>query len=114
MSLDYASEKFMVAVHSMAVSIDRLQKRLEYAYSSFHTLSVDDFPTKELKDAFAEIMKRLTADKSDSEEGYVPRTLRLMSDADSRDLAERIVSLYHAIESERHAVELRKVGRSRL
>jgi hypothetical protein len=97
MSLDYAHEKLMTAVGGLATGTARLQQRLADAAMCFVAIKPeDDFPDEELRRAFLGIMDDLTFE--DGADGRIAATMRVTSDEDARDLAKRIVSLYHAVD----------------
>lgn len=102
MGLEYASEKLGAAIGMMAQSTAPLQKRLEYAFMTFHPMRPDeDLPTEELKSLYGEIIDMLTADKSDSHAGYVPTTTARMSDEMAASVIEKIVVLDTLVHLER-------------
>jgi hypothetical protein len=93
MAEDYEREKLGNAVDALAASAAPIQKRLEYAFTSMHTMMAHGFTDPEREAEFAEIIKRLTADKSDEEAGFVPTTCAKMSDDEAVEIAQLIVDL---------------------
>ncbi|TBE66404.1 hypothetical protein ELH00_10605 [Rhizobium ruizarguesonis] len=91
---DYVREKFLSSIHMMAVSPVPLQKRLEYAYMTFHPIKEEDLPTDELKGFYRDLMEKLTKVK-DQQEGYVPATTRQMTDEEAREAAELIFNIFY-------------------
>jgi hypothetical protein len=99
MSIEYAQEKLMVAVGVLATGTGRLQERLaDAALSALIRLKPDDFPEGDLRRKFSGIIDDLTYAPAQGEEGRIAATLKLTNDDDAREIAKRIVSLYHAIE----------------
>lgn len=93
MAEDYEREKLGNAVYALAVSAEPIQKRLEYAFTAMHTMINHGFTDPEREAEFAEIIDRLTADKSDEDEGYVPTTCARLSDEEAGEIARAIVDL---------------------
>jgi hypothetical protein len=88
----YAYEKFSTAVAYMATSPAPIQDRILLAYGSFHPVTSSDFASDpDLRSAFDEIMGLLRADKSDPVQGYVPITVRGMSEEEAAKVADLIV-----------------------
>src|SRR5437870_155989 len=100
MSIDYADEKYAVAVHSLATGPGRVQERLHSAAMSLTRLQEgDDLPDPEMRAEHKAIMAMLTTVKHDPHErGLFQVTLDAMSDDDAHDLAERILNLFLQIQ----------------
>jgi len=99
LSLDYISEKLTNAVHLLATSTESLQKRLEFAALSCHTISgpphsEEGFPTDELKMRFIEWWRALTAKQAQGDEGALVATTRSLTDEEARRLAEELFNIY--------------------
>ena len=102
-----ASEKFYLAILSMARGEGSLKTRLFDAYLIIHTLRMEDFP-EDLRKEFAEIISKLTENETPvDDEGRVQATLNAMSDRYAWSLIEKIVKLYDEI-SRKYAIELLK------
>lgn len=93
MSEDYEREKLGNAVDALAASAAPIQKRLEYAFTAFHTLMAHGFTDSERAAEFKVITDRLTADKSDNEAGHVPTTTARLTDDEAVEIAQLIVDL---------------------
>ena len=98
MKHSYHREKVGAAIHCLAGSALPIQKRLEYAWTAMHTLTNHKFADPELQEKFDDIYERLTADKTDAQEGYVPKTTRNLSDDDAAAIADLIVDLDRALD----------------
>jgi hypothetical protein len=70
--ISYADEKMTAAISGISVSSKPLQTRILNAFMSFHTIREKDLSNADLRAQFGEIMRRLTADKSDEHRGYAP------------------------------------------
>ena len=91
----YAREKFGTAIHVMATSAESIQKRLYYAYMSFHPVQARDFKDLEARRLFEEIVNRLTAEKNDpTGKGLLSVTLEKMSDEEASAIATLICELH--------------------
>jgi hypothetical protein len=101
MSEEYEREKLGAAVDALAASAAPLQKRLEYAFTACHTLMMHGFTDPERAVEFKAITDRLTADKSDPENGHVPTTCSNMTDDVAREVAQLIVDLNARLNQER-------------
>jgi hypothetical protein len=86
----YASEKLASAVGYMACSNETLQKRLEVAYSEFHSLIPADF-SEELGEKYLDIVSQLT------KKGSMPATAATMTDHEAFGIAAAIVNLFFAV-----------------
>lgn len=93
-AMGYPYEKLLVAVDALASSPAGIQKRLEFAYISFHTLKTDDFVTDDQKRNWDEIMETLTSVEAVGGEGHVRATLDQMDDDQAAELAKKIYSLF--------------------
>jgi hypothetical protein len=91
----YAHEKFGTAVQSLATSSSSIQDRLHSAFMSFHPVQARDFKEPEVREAYEEIMQRLTAVKDDPHSlGTVRVTLNQMSDHEASEIAQLICDFY--------------------
>jgi hypothetical protein len=97
-NLKYADEKFTAVVQSLATGTDPLKRRLGYAFMTLVRVQQDDFPDKEMKSKFDDIIDRLT------KEGPVEATVTQMNDDEARALANSIVDLFLAIRQELYVV----------
>lgn len=86
----YASEQLASAVGYMACSNETLQKRLEVAYTEFHSLIPADL-SEELREKYLDIVSQLT------KKGSMPATAAAMTDHEAFGIAESIVDLFFAV-----------------
>lgn len=93
MAEDYEREKLGNAVHSLAASAEPIQKRLEYAFLSMHTLMAHGFVDPNRAADYDEIIKRLTTDKAGNEQAIVPDVCQQLSDNEAEEIARLIVDL---------------------
>ena len=100
MSIEYAHEKLMDAVHSMATGAGRIRDRLQDAALVLIRLRPEDFPEGEMRRSFIGIKDDLTFQPPVADEGSIAATLNLTSEDDMREIARRVVALYHAVRSE--------------
>jgi len=97
MTIEYAHEKLMDAIYSLATGAGRIQGRLGHAAQSLIRLKPDDFPDEHLRRSFNGILDDLTYAPPQSSEGSIAASLRVTDDEDARAIANRIVALYHAV-----------------
>jgi hypothetical protein len=92
--LPHTAARFYAAARSLALHSGSLQERLADAYAD-HLLPVtrDELPP-DLRDSFGELEERMTGSDSDGDEDPFAAAARDMSEADARELIERIVLLY--------------------
>lgn len=95
--MDYAREKFMVAVHGMASSPKPLQMRIVDAYvGSLIRLTgheAQHLPAA-LRTLFAEVASAMDTHPAVGDEGTAMASARAMSDEEAVRIAEIIVSIY--------------------
>lgn len=101
MAESYEREKLGNAVDALAASAAPIQKRLYYAWLAMHSLTMHGLSNRERQNEFNAIVERLSADKSDETEGYVPATLAKLSDDEAVELAQAIVDLNGQLNSDR-------------
>ena len=109
----YHREKLGGAVDTLATMAAPIQKRLEYAWLGMHTLMSHPFGTPQLQERWDEIHGFLTADKSDSDKGYVPQTCESLSDEEASAIASKIVDLSMSVDGDiRYSLEdeVRRLG----
>lgn len=94
MGLDYAREKFYIAIDTLATSPSPIQERLFYAAMSLIRLRPEDDLPKELRKEFQAIIHELSKEPAIADEGTLAATTRKLSDDDAKKLAERILSIY--------------------
>jgi hypothetical protein len=103
----YAYEKLVVALSSLATGAGDVRSRLYHAYLSFHTLKESDFP-EHLRADFRWVLAQLTKFPpycvSDGRmvRGSVEETLRRIKRSTGVAIAERVLHLYHEVESYVH------------
>jgi hypothetical protein len=102
MTIEYAWEKLMQAVDSLATGTGRLQERLADAALFLIRLKPDDIPEGDLRRTFLGVMDDLTYTPPQGEEGSIAASLKITNDEDARAIAKRIVALFHGIERELH------------
>ena len=97
MSIDYAYEKFFVAIHGAISSDDSLQNRLADAYMS-------SIMRVEITDVSAELGKRIkalgdavTREPAKDNEGTIKATAAIMSTEEAKKWLEEIVSIFSDI-----------------
>jgi hypothetical protein len=100
MTIEYAWEKLMQAVDSLATGTGRLQERLADAALFLIRLRPEDIPEGDLRRTFLGVMDDLTY--AQGEEGSIAASLKIKDDEDARAIAQRIVALFHAIVREMH------------
>jgi hypothetical protein len=93
LSEDYERQKMELAVDALATSAAPIQRRLEHAWTAFHTLIGHGFTKPEHAAEFARINELLTADQSDETAGHVATTCRKLSDDDASKIASAIFEL---------------------
>ena len=95
--IGYAAEKLSAAMHTLVCSSSDLRSRVHGAWSSFHTLRLDDLPGavgEELRGINAELTRYGETARG---MGTVHGTLERLSDSDVQVLAERIWKLHEAV-----------------
>ena len=97
MTIEYAHEKLLDAIYSLATGAGRIQERLGHAAQSLIRLKPDDFPDKDLQWRFKGIVDDLTFEQPRENEGGIVASLRATDDEDASAIARRIVALYHAV-----------------
>jgi hypothetical protein len=102
MTIEYASEKLMQAIDSLATGTGRLQERLADAALFLIRLQPDDIPEGDLRRTFLGVMDELTFAQAQGEEGSIAASLKITDDEDARAIAKRIVALFLGIEREMH------------
>lgn len=93
MSEDYEREKLGNAVDALAASAAPIQKRLEYAFMAMHTLMMHKLTDPERQAEYDAIIEKLTADKSNEDQGHVATTCARLSDDAAIEIAQAIVDL---------------------
>ncbi len=102
MTIDYAVEKLSEAVRVLAVGSGRIQERLaDAALVLVRIRPTDDLPEGPLRRSLIGIRDDLTFEPAKEGEGSIRATLKLTSDDDAQAIANRIVSLYHAVKGAR-------------
>ena len=96
MSLDYAYEKFSIAIRGMASSPQNIKDRICNAHLHFHTLKLDDLP-QDSRWKYEDLITKLTSVRAKENEGSVRASLDAMSDNEAEELARVIVDLYDEI-----------------
>ena len=97
MSNSYIFEKLMLTVNILATGKGRINDRLKSAVmSQFERLSPghNDIPNKYTV-KHNQIMKQLTCVKPIGDEGSLTATIDSLSEDESQEIAEKIVSLFH-------------------
>lgn len=95
----YALEKLNQAVRLLAIGEGDVRSRLNEAYLVFHPVQERDFPDH-LKKDWMWICEQLTRFEPPYEgRGRVEYTLSKIQNRTGRKIAERIVTLYHELES---------------
>lgn len=94
-ALPYAFEKLSGAVESLATSPASIQQRIATALLGIHTLSTNDFPEGEMRDAWERLQRQKNAaleaePRSDGLEDACSR----LSDLEAREAARSIFALY--------------------
>ena len=97
MTIDYADEKLMEAVHILATGSGRIQERLLDAAHVLIRLRPDNFPDGDLRRSFKGIVDDLTFEQPRENEGGIVASLRVTDDEDARAIARHILDLYHAV-----------------
>lgn len=96
-NLDYTCEKLTVAIDTLATGTGRLQKRLWHACeAAVSRLGETDFPT-EVAPRFRELVERL--DSLAGGEQDLEVALDSVPDDDAREIAKKIVGLFHEVRS---------------
>ena len=98
MGIDYAWEKTMVAVTSMAANPDSIQDRIASAFvdSLIRIEPERDLP-QDLQPLFAEIWTALTATPAKGNEGSAMASARAMDTEQATEIARKIVRLYDLV-----------------
>jgi len=96
MSIDYAYEKFSIAIRGMASSPQNIKDRIRNAHLHFHTLKSDDLP-QDSRLKYENLTTKLTSVRAKENEGSVRASLDAMSDNEAEELARVIVDLYDEI-----------------
>jgi len=97
MAIDYAQEKLMQAIDTLATGTGTIQDRLGGAALYLIRLKPEDFPEGDLRKLFQGVKDDLTFEPAKGDEGTIAATLRITDDEDARAIAKRIVSLFHGI-----------------
>lgn len=97
--LEYASEKFNIAVRRLAVGEGDVCKRLLSAYMEIHPIEGKLLP-EELQQLYAGIIRQLTKyTQEDPKWGTVPTTLNRITNKTGRKIATDICDLRDQIEN---------------
>ncbi len=105
----YALEKYRVATQNLASGTLDLRTRLRHAYiPALIALAGEDFPP-ELLQAHKDITRCFNTVDAQSGKGSIDDSVSLLSEAETRDLANNIVSLF-----EKLAGNAASVGKVRL
>src|SRR5690349_11992273 len=100
MALDYAWEKFYVAVDTLASGTGSIQERLADAYmSALIRLYPADLP-KNLREDFEKLRVTMRRIEPTSDEGRITAAARAMSTDEAQQWAEKIVSMFNHIARE--------------
>jgi hypothetical protein len=103
----YAYEKLRVALDGLATGAGDVRARLLNAFISFHTLKDGDFP-EHLRSDYRWVIEQLNRfppyQLSDGKivRGSVEETLRRIKNSTGVAIAERLLRLYHEIDSYVH------------
>lgn len=98
MGLDYAWEKTMVAVTSMASNPDSINERIASAYvDSLIRINPEEHLTEDLRPLFADITTALTRTPATGDEGRARASARAMTTEQATDVARKIVNLYDQV-----------------
>lgn len=108
MTLDYAIEKYSLAVRALAVGEGPLTGRLESAFFSIMSLSRENFPNLDLAQQHDRIIHDLTHVTQGPGEGHLHKTLNAMDKDTARNIAERIVDMDFYLKREREDVKDRR------
>jgi hypothetical protein len=100
-ALPYAYEKLTGAIESLATSPTDIQTRLGNALLGIHTLSQQDFPPGELRDAWDRLERQKSAivEKGDGLE----KACQKISDLEACEAARSIFSLHQMLIGAGHA-----------
>jgi hypothetical protein len=93
-NLEYAAEKFSVAVSSLAAGTGDLQDRLYSASITILPLQTEDMPDEETRNLYEHLMQELTKYPAEGDEGLLKATLRRLGPDELQDLAQIFVTLY--------------------
>jgi hypothetical protein len=91
----YALGKLAEAVDELVTGTDLIRARLYEAFRYLVPIHPDEIPDGELRRIFVdEVMKALTSEQAQGNEGQLEATLRITSDEDVGVIARRILELY--------------------
>ena len=94
MALNYAWEKFHIAMGSLATDTRSLQERLAAAYA-FNIMMLDEKDvTPEILERLEKLGQKLTSKGAVGDEGTIEATTSQMTDMEARELILEIVSLH--------------------
>jgi hypothetical protein len=90
----YGRQNLYRAVNSLATGTGTIQKRLESAATNLPGQSPAEWFPPELRHKLEAILQELTRTPAQGTEGKLQATLRMMSDEEGAEIAQRIFSLY--------------------
>lgn len=90
--MDYAAEKAVQAIETLAAGHASLRERLFFAIEILTRLQERHVPDADLWNRLQEIVAQATAREPVGDEGRIQATLGQMPDGDATQLAEQIVS----------------------
>ena len=98
MSLSYAYEKLMVAVDVLATSPQSIQDRIEDAFiSGFSRINPNEDLPEKLRADFQQLQNQVTRVPATGDEGTLRATMRVVTDEEATEIAEKILHLFHQV-----------------
>jgi hypothetical protein len=91
----YALGKLAEAADELVTGAGPIRARLKEAFRYLVPVPPNEIPDEELRRIFAdEVVKALTSEQAQGDEGRLEATLRITSDEDASVIARRILELY--------------------
>jgi hypothetical protein len=100
-SLSYQSEKLTIAVRGLAASPLHIQQRLAHAAQALTSIipgGPHPMPTEELQTRWDEWWTSISHHPADDDTGTIGSTTSRMTDAEAREVAEELFSIYAEVE----------------